>query len=157
MSVCPECKGDPRGVLLLDFYVPCETCEAAKAEAKRPKPKQAKQRAPAQAKIVQHALPGKQLSVPGVGVGSALAYKLVRRETLAVSKIRWTYDYVEQRHLEDDTDIFAHVRRRWVETGGAGGANMKTTTSNNEVLFYYAFLTQHEAMASIGPDAMRNP
>lgn len=149
---CPECKGDPRGVLLLDSYVPCQTCAAAKAEAKRP----AKQ-----TKITQHAIPGKRLSIPGVGVGAALAWLPIETTRISPTQVKRIYDYVEQRECETHA-LFVHVRRRWVETDkagpvGLGSRKILTTTESSEVLFYHGFLTRQEALASIGPDARMNP
>jgi len=141
-EVCLECKGDPRGVLLLNEYVPCRTCATANA-SEFPETLECE---------------GKLVRVPGKGVGKAIVYRLVQNIALTTPGVREvTRDFVEKRVLENGKHVFVHLRRQWwLEKVTTPSGKRENRTRNKRLLFCRVYDTEDLAMQSIGPEAVRN-
>lgn len=157
---CTECRGDPRGVFLLNGYVSCNLCggDQGRTVLGTLGPKEA------QALLDDLEAAGEgssyrkkklDVTLPGASAtGCAIAWKsLWVLQRLGRGQSRHRAEYVDERVLDDGIHIFVHYGKSWTSSTTAG----KRGTYNSEILFVHKFHTEEGAMNSIGPAATRNP
>lgn len=125
---CPECRDDPRGVLLLNHYVPCKACLRKGAKT-----------IPFTQSLYGASNDPQRL--PGKRGGDAVRYRRVWRDSLGPSRERLYYQYVHPRLRSDGITIWVFRQEHWTEDC----SGPKSMTYDHAIEWWVVYPSQEEA------------